>query len=682
MPTSPRASKASKRDDLTEFGPPRERAHVPEFSQPPIRIDDATGASIEDMSTGPASGQPVGVVPAPSEWAAAFGRFQDLAESSGLYPHNALALAQAFFDSEADGDAPARALVEAVIDVCEQETVLSKALRPQIIEAARARIGGKTPALRLSDFSHAGPVPAWVYDELPAPLAACCAPWGAGAPRDVFLTGALPVVSAALPWLKFKYGGVWQGCNQFGVVVAESGAGKRPLAVAGTLVDGINDWLEDESEREIERWELAQDDDELRKLVPRDCPPWRKLGFPGDTSDADFFLGMYANGGRRGRGGHGIIVESEIKILATSGGREWSDFRGKMLQGHAGERIGYGRKGQRTLWISDSEVSLALSGTPRSFREFIVDNEDGLFNRSAFYTFEAADDFENQWGDRGDDRLDVALDGARRLLLSGYRQLTARRDVDGRPVPLYLHFTDGQQERQYQAFRLQKAAIVALGYKPLATYTHRTGLLMLRIAGALTVLRRLSEGADLLHAKSFWVDERDFRVALQLAAVYTSHGVELARTHFKGVKERPVEDARRKGHRLFFDALVRRFGDVSFSRRMAVDLAPEVGVPVRSADRYLAQFLEAGLLSSDGAGLYYRTPLAPEPSAAEVRQMGDPAIPIGYLAPELLNPPGNGDPESDGGHGLPPPPPAPLGAPRLPGDEEPLPPEPDGEEPF
>lgn len=654
MPQSPRAS---KRDDLVEFGPPR-AAPPPAFSQPPVRLDDADGTPVEAMAGASARSAEIAEGQGRAEanpWSSAYLRFQDRAEAAGLHGLNALALAQSFFDDEADGDAPSRALVEAVLDVLDQEAVLTKAIRAQVVEAARVRLGGKAPALHLSDFSHAGPVPDWVFGELPAPLAACCAPWSSAHLRDVFLTGALPVVSAALPWLRFAYGDTRQGCNLFAMVVAESGAGKRPLAVAGTLLDQINDHLEDESEADIKRWEDAQKDDELKQYVSRECPKWRQLSFPGDSSDAAFFESMYANGAVRGRGGHGMIVESEIMVLIDSVGKEWANYRAKLLQGHANETIAAGRKGHRPMRIRDSELAMSISGTPRSFAAFIQDNEDGLFNRSAFYTFAASDEFENQWRSRDDDRLERALDHLRGLLLDGYRQLTSRKTAEGAPRWLGIAFTEEQQRRQYEAFRLQKRAVIALGYRPLATYTHRTGLIMVRMAGLLTVLRKLSEGVDLAAVDGFTVDERDFRVALQLASTYTAHGIELACQHFRGVSEAPIEDARRKGHRLFFDALVRRFGDASFSRQMAVDLAPDLGLGTRTADRYLAQFLEAGLLSQEGQqGLYYRTPLAPEPSAADVRRMVDPKTPIGYVDPDLLRPPSAGEPSSDGGaHGPP-----------------------------
>lgn len=583
-------------------------------------------------------------------------RAEDLAEEVWVgrrqeHLSSPIAASRIFFEAGDDAGIAVPALVSVALDAFTDPGTLRQ--DQANVEAVAVDVFGEPdPPARLADYSHAGPVPAWVYDDLPSPLGALCRFYEEGPSRDTFLVGALAAVAGAMPFVRFRYDKKWSGVNLFLCVVAPSGAGKAPLGQAGRLLRPIDDHLLDVSEREVNDWEKAQKriaKGEDVEGVPFERPPYRQLTYGGDSSDAAFFLGCYANGG------HGAIFESEIATLLASMSKDWSDFRSKLLEGWANEQIKQNRKERRPLTIYHPEITLATSGTPRAFASWIRDNEDGLFNRSAFYTFDASPGWRSGWDE---DERHEAMESAEGLLsgvlLRGYKELTTlRADPDDtrygkRRLQLTAVFEADQQARLDEAFALQRATLPKLGLAPLQAYTHRSALTACRISAALSALRLAASGKSLsLPLKSFRVAEADFRVGLQVGALLMAHGVELARRHFRGVEGVPEETGPRlTPRRRFLDALGRAFGSEPFRRKDAIPgVIESVGLKSRKGDQFLKQLVEVGFLErigeSRGKGLYRRTDTAPPVGALVERAEGPPPVPVGYVAPHVLFPPGN-----------------------------------------
>ncbi len=573
-------------------------------------------------------------------------------------------LARLFFMHGDEAGLPPVALLRAALaDLPDEGT---RRLDEAQIEAVALDVFGEPEApARLTDFTHAGTVPAWVYDSLPGPLKRLCLTYDAGEQRDTFLVSALGCVAAALPGLAFRYARKWSRCNLFLAVVAPSGAGKAPLIAAGRLLQPINDYLLSVSDAEIGRWEAAQaarsepagallpgmDD------LPRECPPSRYISFGGDIADAEFFLATHANGG------HGAIIESEIATLLATMGKEWGNFRPKLLKGYENEITTYARTRRRPLIIPNPEITLVTSGTPAAFTEWIRDNEDGLFNRTGFYAFDAFDGWRSGWDDdnTASEEMEEAEGALAAVLLRAYKQLTGTRaDPDDefkrRRVPLVAVFEADQKRRLDEAFAAQKLSLPALGLAPLANYTHRMALSAARIAAGLAALRLACDRHDLgLPVKSYRVGEDDFRTGLQLGVLLMAHGIELARRHFRGV-ETAVPTGKRKEtqspSRRFLDELGREFGDAPFRRGDAVPSVIErIGMKSRKGDAYLAELVGQGFLErvTGAQGLYQRTEKAPAPAALVAQVDGPPPVPVGFVPAHLLFPPTvDGVAEGDG----------------------------------
>src|SRR5690606_13109635 len=115
-----------------------------------------------------------------------------------LTPYNFQPLVEEFFDGEGEGELPTGPLVEAVLKYLADVGVNGQATRSFVMGQALGRLGPPaTEEIDLSDFTHAGLIPARVYRQLPGPLAKCCSYFEPHHERDVFLIGALTCVAAA-----------------------------------------------------------------------------------------------------------------------------------------------------------------------------------------------------------------------------------------------------------------------------------------------------------------------------------------------------------------------------------------------------------------------------------------------------------------------------------------------------
>jgi len=516
---------------------------------------------------------------------------------------------------------------------------------------------------RLRNYIHASTLPDWLYRDLPEPLAKLCGYFTEPEVRDVFLHGALGSLSASLPFLTFWYGEDWSRSNLYICVVAESGGGKKALEVASRLPQRIHEYLLEQSEEARHEWEDAQEDPELKAGTSRVIPPFQYLAFGGNFSDRELFDSMYTNGG------YALIRTSEIKSLASTLGKEWGDARPVMLQGWENEGISVNRKEQRPLHITRPELNMVMSGTPESFAELIQDNEDGLFNRTTFYTFPVAAEWRSPFrGKQSAEARDEAIGHFQDSLLDAHRLIVEGRRVNrehgGTEVkPVVFTLSPDQEQRLDRTFEAQKAAMWKQGWKPLATYAHRTAKMAVRIACVLTALRRFAEGntkAFDLDTRSVRVDDRDFRVGLAIGASSTAHGVELAKTHFRNVespiageeKTRVPRD-REERKAVLLKELAREYGDTVFMTGDLDHVFARIGVKNRTGRTYLAELAEADFLRQPVDSPYGSWRLSERvPRAHKVQGTpfaGVPDVPVGFVPTDLLFPGGMIGPESGDG---------------------------------
>src|SRR5690606_21760497 len=106
------------------------------------------------------------------------------------------------------------------------------------------------PGQRPDRLEHAPPFPTTVYATLPAPLRLAAGHFAAGAERDVFLTGALTVLSGMMPKVQaYNIDGAYAP-HLLSIVVAPASAGKGALRYARGFGYSTQKFIEAEYERE------------------------------------------------------------------------------------------------------------------------------------------------------------------------------------------------------------------------------------------------------------------------------------------------------------------------------------------------------------------------------------------------------------------------------------------------
>lgn len=370
--------------------------------------------------------------------------------------------------------------------------------------------------LMLSEATH---IPDEVFELLPPMLREAAGLFEQRHERDVFLTGALPVLAGCLPSAKGYYGHNSEALapNLYACIIAGAAGGKGPLRWAERLASGVDQHLREESERARELWEdektLADQED---RAMEQGKPPKQSLLLPANTSAAAF------HGALAARGGRAVVVESEIDTLLNALGQEWGKFDDTLRKAFHHERISYLRKTEEAE-IRDAALSLVLSGTPGQFRGLIQSTENGLYSRTAVYYFEAPP----VWIDQRPTK--AARQKAERFEAMAGRVLDLYRALSGREAPLWVHLEEGHWDQHRDTFApiLRRAHTEGVGH--LDDVVKRAGLIAFRIAMTCAVWRRFEAGASIAGAKTITATDEDVEAGLWLACTYADHALRFAR---------------------------------------------------------------------------------------------------------------------------------------------------------
>lgn len=408
-----------------------------------------------------------------------------------------------------------------------------------------------------------------VYEGLPSILSEIVDQIDPGHERDVFLTGALPVVAGALPNVQFKYGGQWLSLNLYTAVIAPAGAGKGKMRHARKMAAGLNKKLHAQSRKRRSNWENRK---ESKEEDPGPKPSYRRFYLPADNSAASMKDGLADSP-------NAVIFETEFKTLSTTLSQDWGKFRDILLKGFQNEPVEVDRKTEDPLLIEHPAPSMAVSGTPRTFAEVIGDMEDGLFSRFAFYQFDAEPVWRSQFGEIEESGLEEALSDAADTLEALYKEL------DSRAEPLYITFEDEAIHAvdEVSSFVLDHWAHEGVN-RELHSSLKRAALRAVRISAMMRVLRHFEKNGDLSSLTSLEVGLKDIEVGLRLAFTYLVHSLLIA-ANFSSEESR---SSLTRKQREFLDALP----NGEFETTHAKQVARDVGVNERTAQSWLKQWAE------------------------------------------------------------------------------------------
>lgn len=362
-------------------------------------------------------------------------------------------------------------------------------------------------------------IPEELYSKMPELLRNGALTFNDHRERDVFLTGALAILSGCLPGVKGVYDRNEVFPNIFSFTIAPAASGKGALKFAKMLADEYHSKVL-ESSREADRKyniEMAAQKQRAYKKQKVDAsaeeppikPAFKVVYIPANTSYAKILSHLQQNEGA------GIICETEADTLGNVFKQEWGSYSDMLRKSFHHERLSSSRKANDEFTeVNTPCLSIALSGTPNQVTGLIASSEDGLFSRFIFYAFKV----EQKW-------KDVSPGGSNINLTEHFKALSC----EVYSMVLFLEQQETEVELTSEQWRQLNSTceawlndVTMFTAEEAASIVKRLGLILFRIAMLFTALRKF-ENAE-LSEKIICMDE-DFQVAIELAGIYLHHSL-------------------------------------------------------------------------------------------------------------------------------------------------------------
>lgn len=392
--------------------------------------------------------------------------------------------------------------------------------------------------------------------------------------RDVFLTGALAILSGCLPGVKGVYAGNEVFPNVFSFAIAPAASGKGALKFAKMLADDYHSFvLKASREAEMQyNQELSEHKQRISSKKKGDTsteepptkPTFKVVYIPANTSYAKILWHLEQNEGT------GIICETEADTLGNVFKQEWGSYSDMLRKSFHHERLSSSRKGNNEFTeVNAPSLSIALSGTPNQVTGLIASSEDGLFSRFLFYAFKV----EQRWKDVSPNANNINLTEHFKVL-SG-RVFNMVQFLQREETIIELTTEQWQQLNQHCEGWLNEVTMFTA--EEAASIVKRLGLILYRMAMIFTSLRKFENGEV---ATRIVCTDEDFNTALRLAEIYLHHSIlmfnnlpkQSEATQFK------TGDSKRK----FFEALPEEF-----TRQQAVEIGKQFQLSPRTVDDIL-----------------------------------------------------------------------------------------------
>lgn len=409
--------------------------------------------------------------------------------------------------------------------------------------------------------------------------------------RDIFLTGALSIISGCMRNVVGLYRAKEHYANLFIFIIAPAASGKGSITFSKTLGDKFHDKLVAESteqqriyKMELQEYKrkLSDKKQDISELEPPEEPPFKVLFIPANNSSARVIQHLKEGDEQ------GIFCETEADTMGAVLKQDWGSYSDLLRKAFHHEHISYSRKTNKEwVEIKKPRLSVALAGTPGQVENLIKSAEDGLFSRFIFYTFKS----EIVWMPASD-----TLNGIN--LTEHFEQLSDK-------VLNFVEFLENYESIKFNLTPQQWDKLNAYGedcLTSLATFvsedlsstSKRLGLILYRVSMIITALRYFDNGEV---SPNYTCTDEDFDIALQLVKTYQEHSVFM----FKELpKQATVTD---KLLKQLFDKL-----PASFRRKEAITLADsEFGIKERTADLYLSKLVAFKWLDKTRNGIYQKT---------------------------------------------------------------------------
>ena len=419
---------------------------------------------------------------------------------------------------------------------------------------------------------------------------------------DLLLLGSLVVISACLPNVYGIYGGVIVYPNLFLFVSAQASAGKGRLSLCRRLVEPIHRQLRELNKLEQEEYrrqqvEYAANKKKTDAEQPQE-PPLRLLFIPANSSATAVFQILNDNQGV------GLIFETEGDTMAQTFKTEHGNYSDGFRKAFHHEKISYlRRKDREYVTLEIPKLSALLSGTPRQVQSLIPDAENGLFSRFMFYYMNIRLQWIDVFACNGNESLDQRFNRFGEQFFDFYNSIKQYES-------LRFSLSNSQQTQFNQYFeKIQQQYWELMGNDYIGTI-RRLGLITFRIAMILTTLRLMEttkinqpikenhgnlENLNKIMVKTLFCSDTDFQIAMEIVKGLLQHATFV----FHQLPATGTAAQTTNPKMALFQALPSQF-----DRAKYVEVAAQLQIPESTANKQIARFLNAGLLTRQAHGNY------------------------------------------------------------------------------
>ena len=417
-------------------------------------------------------------------------------------------------------------------------------------------------------------IPESIYQQMPELLQQGAMAFTDQRERDVFLTGALAILSGCLPGVKGVYAGNEVFPNLFSFAIAPAASGKGALKFAKMLADEYHSFILKAS-REAEMQYNQQMSEHKQKLHSKKKtdtsieelpvkPAFKVLYIPANTSYAKILWHLEQNEGT------GIICETEADTLGNVFKQEWGSYSDMLRKSFHHERLSSSRKGNNEFTeVNAPSLSIALSGTPNQVTGLIASSEDGLFSRFIFYAFKV----EQQWKDVSPTANNINLtEHFKNLSLTVFKMVLFLQREE-----TIVELSASHWQQLNQSCKAWLNEVTMFTAEEAASIVKRLGLIMYRMAMLFTSLRKFENGEA---ATILICTDEDFNIALRLAEIYLQHSILMFNNLPKQGETSQFKTG--DGKRKFFESLPQEF-----TRQQAVEAGKLFTLSARTVDDLL-----------------------------------------------------------------------------------------------
>ena len=412
-------------------------------------------------------------------------------------------------------------------------------------------------------------LPPEIYSNLPEILRESADLFQDSVEKDVFLIGAIAVLSGCLPKVQGIYFDESCTAHLYAFVTAPAGSGKGKMKWSKFFGQAIHDHMTEQSrneraafESELEQYNNLTKAQRQGAEKPEE-PPRKMFFIPANSSSSAFIQALSDNNFS------GVIFETEADTLAATFKQEWGNFSDTLRKAFHHESTSmFRRKDNEFIEIRDPHIAIALSGTPKQVHNMMPDVENGLFSRFLYYAFEDNSEFKNPFiSHRQVNYTDFFREKAT-TVFDLYQQLQAIRE------PVSFQLTEEQGLQFTELFNAMLSRNKLLLGRDFDANIKRLGLITFRIAMIFSVLRILEEG-ELPYPMI--CSDLDFQTAMSIGTTLEKHAIAV----FQNLPNNDLKGAKLK----FFEKL-----PPQFDRQAYLKVAEELGIHPKTAEKYISQF--------------------------------------------------------------------------------------------